>query len=86
MGDLFSVFRRTEEGLSVLPHVPKVASIQNNEYAAAVHYGAWPWPLQGNMAKTRADAQIYSEKTPIKAIRNQDPTFGVACFSSAWSE
>jgi len=47
MGDLFSTFRRIEEGLSVLVHaVSHIVSIQNNEYAIVVHYRACPWPLQ----------------------------------------
>lgn len=43
MGDLFSAFRRIEEGLSILvPAVSHIVSIQNNEYAIVLHYGACP--------------------------------------------
>lgn len=73
--------------MSVLvPAVPQVASIQKHEYAIVVHHGACPWPLQGNTAKTWAEAQMPSEKIPTTEIRNQDPTFVVVCFSSAWSQ
>ena len=41
MRDLFPVFRGTEEGLSVLaPAVSQRVSVQNNQYAIVVHFGA----------------------------------------------
>jgi len=58
MWEIFFCFQE-DRGGSECPCtvVPQVASIQNNEYAMVVHYGACPWPLQGNIAKTWADAQ-----------------------------
>jgi len=41
MGDLFPVFRESEEGLSVLaPAVSQIASIQNNQYTIVLHFEA----------------------------------------------
>lgn len=40
MGDLFPVFRGTEEGLRVLVWaVPQIALIQNDQCAIVVHFG-----------------------------------------------